>query len=699
MFGIVSIITICLTVLLTRLDTASNKKGVYQIVLNYGEEIGQSLNKYIYTTKLLEEVIVSDKGYVQEELFKEIAQSLDNEKAIRTIQYLQDGAVKYCYALDGNEELIGNDILKRQDKKRNDLIAKKLDKEIISEPMTLKNEDLGIIVTNPVYLTRDNGEKVFLGFVEIVLDLNDILNEVRLYSLNDQGLLYQLSVSGDEEDIFIEGQFDNRTLKNYIEVEIPVDSVNWKLKIYPENGWNNTNMSIIYLFISLLISSLMVNVHFYRREESKLLKEIENDEKILKIALQMGKIEAFKYSFITKRLILMSEENEDRLLSDVIENVPESLVDSFIYPESMEEFLNMYEKIANGDKTASCIIKVNMRETFAWERVTLVDLSSEDDKKDNIIGIIEDVTKEKENHENLLKEKMLKSSMKVNAHFYIEANITKNEVLILGDEMLISSNRLDYESFMEEHILSIIHPDDVEAVMKAVTLQNMKKQFYEKNVNLFEIEYRHLGGEFYNWAIAKVHLIEFQDELNVVIMSHNIQEKKEEEQKLRYKAEVDSLTGILNRGAIESRIQETIKHVSSMNALFIFDLDNFKNINDKMGHMQGDLVLKDVGTVLKSVFSSTDLIGRLGGDEFIVLMKDLKDIESVKSIASKLLQLLEKTYEKNGESITISASIGIALSPYCGTTFRELYNVADKALYDVKESNKNAFKVITNMKF
>ncbi len=131
-----------------------------------------------------------------------------------------------------------------------------------------------------------------------------------------------------------------------------------------------------------------------------------------------------------------------------------------------------------------------------------------------------------------------------------------------------------------------------------------------------------------------------------------------------------------------------------MNALFIIDLDNFKAINDNFGHHFGDFVLKEIASELRKCFRKDDILGRIGGDEFIIVMKNCGDLSIAMEKAGQVCNRLQKTYiSSSNESFSISASIGIAIYPKDGETFELLYKKADKALYNSKETGRNKFTV------
>ena len=124
----------------------------------------------------------------------------------------------------------------------------------------------------------------------------------------------------------------------------------------------------------------------------------------------------------------------------------------------------------------------------------------------------------------------------------------------------------------------------------------------------------------------------------------------------------------------------------------MLDLDYFKQINDTFGHQTGDRVLCDVAEKLRLSLRSNDLIGRLGGDEFIVFVRGADNEDGFRRCAEKLNSVLMKKYEENGKEVSISASIGIAVAEQ-GTDFNELYKRADIALYEVKRCGRNGYRL------
>lgn len=169
-----------------------------------------------------------------------------------------------------------------------------------------------------------------------------------------------------------------------------------------------------------------------------------------------------------------------------------------------------------------------------------------------------------------------------------------------------------------------------------------------------------------------------------------------ERQIIRENAEKDPLTKLYNRNSSREKIEAFQKNSQLspgvVHAYVILDIDNFKVLNDTLGHQIGDQALQDVAEILLRHFRSYDIVGRLGGDEFIVFLKNIPQ-EAVCRNISSLLRKLSRTYEKGGKSVQITASVGIALISNPQTEFSEMYRMADEALYQVKKERKNGFRI------
>jgi diguanylate cyclase (GGDEF)-like protein/PAS domain S-box-containing protein len=178
----------------------------------------------------------------------------------------------------------------------------------------------------------------------------------------------------------------------------------------------------------------------------------------------------------------------------------------------------------------------------------------------------------------------------------------------------------------------------------------------------------------------------------------DITAKKEAEARLRDLAHLDSLTGLPNRLMILSRMSHALAAAQRQRhkvAVLYIDLDNFKNVNDSLGHSAGDQLLLGVAQRLAQRTRRDDTLGRLGGDEFIVLLETLRDGEDAGAIAQELLHLLSRPFDVGPSEVYVQASIGISLFPDDGSEVEDLLRDADTAMYQAKRAGRGTYRYYT----
>lgn len=174
--------------------------------------------------------------------------------------------------------------------------------------------------------------------------------------------------------------------------------------------------------------------------------------------------------------------------------------------------------------------------------------------------------------------------------------------------------------------------------------------------------------------------------INIISKMYDVRKQEQ----LEVKADTDLLTGLNNKLATERKIKEFIaKHPDSQSMMFILDIDNFKKINDTMGHAFGDEVLRSLGEQIGALFRATDIVGRAGGDEFIIFLKNITDAEVIQKEAKKVEDFFKDFKAGEYTKYSATASIGVAIFPQEGANFESIYKAADSALYKAKKRGKN----------
>ncbi|MBQ4377897.1 MAG: diguanylate cyclase [Treponema sp.] len=279
-----------------------------------------------------------------------------------------------------------------------------------------------------------------------------------------------------------------------------------------------------------------------------------------------------------------------------------------------------------------------------------------------------------------------------------ENDIQKQNVTFSGDTQSIlgTDQKVFPIDFIRSEYYKRIHNDDKKVMVELrKTIENSIPDFTG------EFRYKTFSGEFV-WLRISGSLLnkDYGAGKKFIGTITNVNSQILHEQELKSIAERDKLTGLLNKSAMEQKCRALLSGSDKdLNcALFIIDLDNFKKVNDMLGHLVGDMAIVDAGKKLSLIFSEKDYISRFGGDEFCILLRFNKNLpeETIESIihekAKSLCTFLREDYFDENTVISVSASVGIAFYPENGLTYEELFESADSALYDVKESGKNGYK-------
>jgi diguanylate cyclase (GGDEF)-like protein/PAS domain S-box-containing protein len=236
---------------------------------------------------------------------------------------------------------------------------------------------------------------------------------------------------------------------------------------------------------------------------------------------------------------------------------------------------------------------------------------------------------------------------------------------------------------------------------------------HSRELHASEIE-RFLSGGSGNWRATQTRWLnrdgrEFPVEVAVTNISlsgedlyvafvRDITARKQAEERINQLAHFDPLTGLPNRNLLADRIAQAIAHAHRNQdeiALMFLDLDHFKNVNDSLGHDPGDRLLKEVGVRLAGCLREGDTVGRYGGDEFVIVLPDIKEGQDADRVARKIMQQLAVPFVIDGHELHVGASIGISVYPRDGADAKTLMKSADTAMYHAKVAGRMHFRFFT----
>lgn len=360
-------------------------------------------------------------------------------------------------------------------------------------------------------------------------------------------------------------------------------------------------------------------------------------------------------------------------------------------------YINMFKSICSGENVASCVVIAHNGEESYWYRVTLTAVLDEEKNPIWAIGTVEDITKLKEIEQRFAKEEQYRELYMADAVLIHEVNVTRDIVKVRsGSRNHRITPAVSYSNICKKLINKYVYPDDMEMVANMFSPKSLIQVFENENGER-ECEIRckgRDGKEF--WVLAISHMLRDPETADILCFTYmrNIQNRKERELKLKESAERDVLTNLYNRAVCQQLISTSLSQLQAgeIQAFFIIDIDYFKQINDKFGHMQGDKILIAIANILQNIFRKGDVVARLGGDEFIIFMKNAGSKRLIEEKAKILCKAVSRLNIKEDVN-KISVSVGIAVAPKDGFTYEELYKASDIALYSAKEAGRNGFKI------
>lgn len=242
----------------------------------------------------------------------------------------------------------------------------------------------------------------------------------------------------------------------------------------------------------------------------------------------------------------------------------------------------------------------------------------------------------------------------------------------------------------------LIHPDDKERAFKA------QKDHLNGNTSFYSSEYRlKMKDGNYKWIMVRGKALRDADgnPIRIAGSQTDITERKNFEKKINLMAYYDSLTGLPNRALLEKKLTESIAESTRYNlkgAVLFLDLDNFKSVNDTYGHSAGDDLLKNVADILSLFQNDNTIISRFGGDEFVIMIHDIKSDEEVIKFAQNIVKAINRSWVIKEREFYSTVSIGVVFYPNMNCSVQSLLSNADCAMYSVKKTGKDNFSIYSD---
>lgn len=406
------------------------------------------------------------------------------------------------------------------------------------------------------------------------------------------------------------------------------------------------------------------------------------------------KSEIFEYNekrhaiyFHTKRIRLAGEGQKE-------ENFPECWIEEgIVHPHYEGKFRSMFENVQDKKESSSTeILLQNKQKIYKWFKVKTRLISEKEKDRHTLLVLVEPAEQERTMELEYARKSDFYEAMLSETVAYAEVDLESKRFMMTGGlwesyEQQCRKENIDFEEYFHRHAQGVIHPDDVKAYGESMGLSNLKK-LYQEGITTRKYSLRRIIDGNMCWMELSVHIFLDRVTGNMYALFYlkNIDAEKKRDMAQEQAAQRDPLTNVYNRATFERKVISYMKQNDSRGMLLMMDIDDFKMINDKYGHLQGDEALKNLTRVLQNTFRSHDLIGRLGGDEFLVFVKGIISREVLNHRLEHMVSLLNENSEGK-----ITCSVGISMAEGENFVYEDVLNQADIALYQSKKRGKNQY--------
>ena len=462
------------------------------------------------------------------------------------------------------------------------------------------------------------------------------------------------------------------------------------------------SVSLLMFRVVMTLALFVVLIYYIiwseKKKAEQMNQELQIRDNIFQVAVSELESQVFLYDARKDEMRFLSNSSYEKIhLPQIIQNVSKELLKYFseTNQKTMEHVLmEMFDDLKNGREESKRRMILTKGEQTYYYGIKVIHFYNTSGEPIRSIGMIYDISENYEKELLLNREKKMRSFFMSDVIGVYEINVTLDKVMGQQGEQYDSD--VTYTRILKEFVRKCVAEEFREEVCEKCSIANLRIRFLSGENNFIQ-EYKYLRKDKTTfWVACEMHLERDAQNGNLLafVTVRDIDNKKRKELYLEERAIVDPLTKVYNRSA---GTQYIVKALAEMNpgetsAFMLLDLDHFKRLNDTLGHMRGDDALKNVAEILINHFRKYDIVCRLGGDEFVVFIQRIP-IEVLDRVLTSLLKKMELDYERGDVKVSITISAGVALVPEHGNTFEELYEKADQALYQVKNTTRNAYKI------
>lgn len=449
-------------------------------------------------------------------------------------------------------------------------------------------------------------------------------------------------------------------------------------------------------------------------QQQEALERLRISEEINRLAIaHSGKI-VTQFNIQNKTLVLPDSFNPIFELPQVLNNVPQGQIDlGRISQETAIAYSTMFEDISNGSPSGTATYQQNSSIGWRWLEAQYTTVFSNSGSPQSAVITFTDITEQLEKEVVYTKWQQSLTDRPKESYTLFRYNLSSNNSYDSCEGTLLdesfTTKKITFNDLTAAYVNLYVYEEDREKFITFMNSDSLLANYY-RGKRFDVIEYRIIKNDgTLRWLQLSSELVEYpnSNDIEVYLMFEDINDDKLTEIQTREQAQTDSLTGVLNRATFIERMETIIQktNYNDKHALFMIDVDNFKHVNDNYGHDAGDYVLCELTKSIHSILRPGDLIGRLGGDEFLIFLKNIPN-ELVASSKAKAISAIsitppcaDNSSSPDNSNITkVTTSIGIAMIPQNGNDFETLYKKVDNALYKQKKNGKNGKNGFTFVK-
>ncbi len=705
----VALLVICGSILVSGLliwrmeqsQVRAYRADVENLAQNHSFLIRDTIDQALGLNYALASMIRAQKGSTSD--FERFAREvLPFYTSVSHLSLSPDGVIRQVYPLVGNEASLGFNQLEDQLQSAEARLALESGKLTLAGPLNLIQGGLGIVGRLPVFLDTDlqtGPSRRFWGFTNVTIRMDKLLATANLNRLSERAMAYRLWRQQADGSIQEIASYLPQTLDNPINHSFIVPNGTWVLSLSPQNGWHNGWLLTGKILLALLVSVLLgyqTSFMVYLQRRKQLLEQVVSDsveevnnariqlqatlDAIPDLLFEIGR-DGMIYSYHTRC--------HDRQFVP-----PDSCVgkycSEFLPPDANAVVNSALAEAADKGISTGKSYSLELPQGRTWFELSVARKAGEQGEGARFVMISRDISERWRADEELrvaatafeAREGMMITSPQARI---LRVNKAFSEVTGFSAEQAVGQT--------PQILRSERHPDRF--------FRTMWRALNETGSWRGELWNRRPNGEDYPvWLTITAVKDERGQTSHYVATLTDITERKASEARINRLAFYDSLTELPNRRLLHDRLDQalaTSARMGNLGAILFLDLDDFKTLNDNRGHYIGDLLLIAVAKRLRDSVRQEDTVGRLGGDEFLVVLEGLsKDRDQaqaqVQSFAEKILDHLNQPYQLEDSEYVATPSLGITLFDPEIQDCDELLKQADQAMYQAKASGRNTYR-------